>query len=122
MQPSHRTIPPASDAISTSDGVFKGTRYRLYVPKAGNATNALPLGVYTHGGGFVLEDLEAEDVLCRAFAEQANTILLSVDYRLAPEHKHPVQLQDTMTLLEWVYGCRLLKRAFDSHADIYSDS
>jgi hypothetical protein len=55
-----------------------------------------------HGGGYILGDLESEDILCRAFSEQTNSIPVSVDYRLAPEHKHPTQLQDSLAVFEWV--------------------
>lgn len=94
--------PCASDAVSVSDGIVQGVRYRVYTPKPIKEKIPLPLGVFTHGGGFILGDLDAEDVLCRAFCEKANTVLVSVDYRLAPEHEHPTQLKDTMTVIEWV--------------------
>lgn len=55
-----------------------------------------------HGGGFILGGLDSEDMLCRAFSEQSMTILVSLDYRLAPEHKHPAQLKDSKTVFEWV--------------------
>lgn len=94
--------PPASDKVAVSNGTVQGIGYRIYTPKTAQATNPLPLGVFMHGGGFILGDLDAEDVLCRAFSEQAGTILVSVDYHLAPEHKHPAQLKDTLTVVEWV--------------------
>lgn len=55
-----------------------------------------------HGGGYILGDLESEDALCRTFSEQTSSILISVEYRLAPEHKHPAQLKDSLTVFEWV--------------------
>ncbi|KAF7121638.1 hypothetical protein CNMCM5793_009109 [Aspergillus hiratsukae] len=93
--------PPAPDAVSVMNGSHEGIKYRVYFPK--NAGKLLPVGVYTHGGGFVLGDLDTEDMLCQAFVEQAETILVSVDYRLAPEHPHPAQLNDTIKILEWAH-------------------
>jgi versiconal hemiacetal acetate esterase len=92
--------PPAPDAVSVMNGSHEGIKYRVYFPK--NASKLLPVGVYAHGGGLVLGDLDTEDMLCQAFVEQAETILVSVDYRLAPEHPHPAQLDDTIKILEWV--------------------
>lgn len=94
--------PPASDKVGMSNGAVQGVRYRIYTPKTAKATNPLPLGVFMHGGGFILGDLDAEDVLCRAFSEEADTILVSVDYCLAPEHEHSARLKDTLTVVEWV--------------------
>lgn len=94
--------PSASDEVGVSNGAVQGVRYRIYTPKTAKATNPLPLGVFMHGGGFILGDLDTEDVLCRAFSEQADTILINIDYHLAPEHKHPAQLKDTLTVVEWV--------------------
>ncbi|KAJ5811729.1 hypothetical protein N7474_008030 [Penicillium riverlandense] len=96
--------PLPSDAVAVTNGNVQGVGYRIYTPQSGKTMGPLPLGVFMHGGGFILGDLDAEDFLCREFAEKAGTILISVDYRLAPEHEHPVQLQDTMTIIEWAYA------------------
>lgn len=91
-----------TDAVVVTNGNAQGVGYRIYTPQSGTTSGPLPLGVFTHGGGYILGDLDAEDFLCREFAEKAGTILISVDYRLAPEHEHPAQLKDTMTIIEWV--------------------
>ena len=70
---------------------------RLYHP--GGA--ARPLLVYLHGGGWVIGDLEIQDGLCRNLANRAGSAVLSVDYRLAPEHPYPAALDDTWAALEW---------------------
>ena len=96
------TYPAPSEGMQVTDGNVDGTRYRIYRPATATSTNTLPIGLFMHGGGFVLGDLDSEDMLCRTFSEQSNTILVSVDYCLAPEYKHPAQIEDVLTVLEWV--------------------
>lgn len=100
--------PKPSDAVSTRDALYEGIKYRLYSPRGVTkaAEVGLPVGVYFHGGGFVLGDLDTEDGLCRAIAEGAGALIVSVDYRLAPASKAPAQLQDAIKLFEWVWFLR----------------
>ncbi|KAF3392287.1 Versiconal hemiacetal acetate esterase [Talaromyces pinophilus] len=84
--------------------IARSVPYRIYCPVNATSTGPLPIGVYMHGGGYILGGLESEDILCRAFSEQTNSIPVSVDYRLAPEHKHPTQLQDSLAVFEWAYA------------------
>lgn len=72
---------------------------RLYTPKTLSESSALLL--YFHGGGNVIGDLDAYDVLCGDFAEQLNIRVLSVDYRLAPEHKFPAAAKDAFAAYAW---------------------
>ena len=67
-------------------------RLRLYHPGG----TVAPLVVYLHGGGFVIGDLDTQDGLCRAIVNRAGCALLSVDYRLAPEHPYPAALDDAI--------------------------
>lgn len=71
---------------------------RAYRP---SETNDLPVLVFLHGGGFVLGDLDSHDNVCSALANRAEALVLSVDYRLAPEHPFPAALQDSYAALEW---------------------
>src|SRR5262245_26037437 len=61
---------------------------RMYTPVAAGG-EALAAIVFYHGGGFVVGDLESYDSVCRALANESGCRVLSVDYRLAPEHKFP---------------------------------
>jgi acetyl esterase len=70
---------------------------RLYRPRA--ATGALL--VFFHGGGFVAGDLDTHDVPCRFLAERSGAAVLSVDYRLAPEHRFPAAVDDALAAFAW---------------------
>jgi len=71
---------------------------RLYRPAAG----ALPVALFLHGGGWVLNDLDTHDRLCRRIARRSGWLLASLDYRRAPEHKHPAALQDAQLAYRWL--------------------
>jgi acetyl esterase len=73
---------------------------RVYTPHAavGEAHGVL---VWLHGGGWVIGDLDTADATCRALANRAGCVVVSVDYRLAPEHPAPAALDDCMTALAW---------------------
>lgn len=74
---------------------------RNYTPVAA-AAEALPTLVFYHGGGFVIGDLETHDGLCRLIANEAGVRVISVDYRLAPEHKFPAAADDAYAALAFV--------------------
>jgi acetyl esterase len=74
---------------------------RLYVPPLPVADAAAPLLVYYHGGGWVIGDLDMYDDLCRLIAVASGAMVLSVDYRLAPEHPFPQPLEDAFAAFEW---------------------
>jgi acetyl esterase len=70
---------------------------RLYRP----AGDGLPLLVYFHGGGWVLGGLGTHDAVCRSLANAAGCAVLSVDYRLAPEHRYPAAVDDCYAATVW---------------------
>jgi acetyl esterase len=74
---------------------------RIYWPPVAEHSN-LPLVVFYHGGGFALGDLDTHDPVARAHAVGAEAIVVSVDYRLAPEHPFPAGLNDCWAALQWV--------------------
>jgi acetyl esterase len=73
---------------------------RLYVPP-GLPAEPLPLLVYYHGGGWVIGDLETHDSPCRFLATHAGAAVLSIDYRLAPEHPFPAAVEDAWAAYAW---------------------
>ena len=73
---------------------------RIYTPQASPV--ALPIIIYFHGGGWVLGNLHSHDNLCRTLAAKTSAIVVSVDYRLAPENPFPAALDDAVTALHWV--------------------
>jgi acetyl esterase len=75
-------------------------RARIYAPSAEG--RPLPALVWFHGGGFVLGSIESHHEVCRELARQAGVIVLSVDYRLAPEHPFPAGLEDAIAATRWV--------------------
>ena len=76
---------------------------RLYRPTRLRAANGLAPGlVFFHGGGWVIGDLDSHDVVCRKLAFEGELIVISVDYRLAPEHKFPAGMEDAVTATQWV--------------------
>jgi len=75
---------------------------RLYQP-IGVAADA-PLLLYFHGGGFVVSDLDTHEALCIRLADAGRMRVLSAEYRLAPEHRYPAQLDDAMAVTRWMLG------------------
>ncbi|HVG27914.1 MAG TPA: alpha/beta hydrolase [Acidobacteriaceae bacterium] len=74
---------------------------RLY---ADDAPSPRPALVYLHGGGFVLGDLDTHDTLCRAIAKLSGALVLSVAYRLAPEHRFPAAVDDAHAVTLWAFN------------------
>ena len=74
---------------------------RIYWPPVAEHSD-LPVVVFYHGGGFALGDLETHDPVARAHAVGAEAIVVSVDYRLAPEHPFPAGVDDCWAALQWV--------------------
>jgi acetyl esterase len=73
-------------------------RLRLYRPRAGR----LPLALFLHGGGWTFNDVDTHDELCRRLALRSGWLLASLDYRRAPEHRHPAPLEDAHLAYRWL--------------------
>ena len=86
-----RTIPGPDGAIPV----------RVYTPLGVAPDPAPPLLVYYHGGGWVVGSLQSHDPECRALANAAGAVVMSVDYRLAPEHTFPAPVDDCWAACQW---------------------
>jgi acetyl esterase len=76
---------------------------RLHTPVRLRKTNGLaPCLVFFHGGGWVIGNLDSHDVVCRKLADEGELIVVSVDYRLAPEHKFPAAVEDAIAATKWI--------------------
>ncbi len=73
---------------------------RMYTPRRGRLPR--PVLVWFHGGGFVVGDLFSADATCRALANRSGAVVVSVDYRLAPEHPPPAAVEDCVAATRWV--------------------
>ncbi|OIN93131.1 MAG: alpha/beta hydrolase [Comamonadaceae bacterium CG1_02_60_18] len=77
---------------------------RLYAPALPDASPApWPVLVYLHGGGFTIGSIATHDVLCRSLCHLAQCAVLSVGYRLAPEHRFPTAFEDCWDALQWLH-------------------
>lgn len=95
--PAHKLQRVEELAIPVRDG--SRIAARLYAPVAGEA---LPVLVYFHGGGFTVGSVATHDSLCRHLSHLAQCAVVSVDYRLAPEHKFPTAVFDAWDAVQWL--------------------
>jgi acetyl esterase/lipase len=90
----------------TVEGPASPIGIRIYWPPtdpgSGSASAAWPVVMYFHGGGFVIGDLDTHDGVCRQHAVGADAVVVSVDYRLAPEHPYPAAVEDAWAATLWV--------------------
>jgi acetyl esterase len=95
-----------ADVASVEDRMVPGPAgdipVRLYIPEGAAAAGPGPVLVYFHGGGWVIGNIETHDAAVRALAARSGITVVSVDYRLAPEHPYPAPLDDCVAAVEWV--------------------
>ena len=96
---------PDMMAVGTeaAPGPARPVPVRHYTPYAGGVEPAPGL-VFFHGGGFVTSSLDTHDALCRTLAARARVRVVSVDYRLAPEHPFPAAYEDALAAYDWIAG------------------
>jgi acetyl esterase len=92
--------PPSTPVLHEQDVDAGGVPVRVYRPREG----VLPAYVFLHGGGWWLGTLDECDALCRLRAELLGCVMISVDYRLAPEHPFPTPLDDCWAAVQWVFA------------------
>lgn len=81
---------------------------RSYKPKPmrgskSSAAEPAPALLYLHGGGWTIGDLDTHDTLCRALCNESGCQVFAVDYRMGPEHKFPVAVEDTLAAWQWLH-------------------
>jgi acetyl esterase len=94
----HVAVPTTDLTIPGPDGPLRARHYRPGVAEAA------PLLLFFHGGGFVVGDIESHDGLCRMICRDASVHVVSVDYRLAPEHRAPAAVDDCVAAYRWARG------------------
>ena len=95
-------LDPAPVAVTRDVVGPGGVPLRLYRGAGTDAAAMLPALVYFHGGGWVIGDLDSHDSVCRHLANAARCAVVSVDYRLAPDHKFPAAVDDCFAATSWV--------------------
>lgn len=101
-----RRVPAANldDVASADDRVIPGpdgdVPVRIYRPHGDSGPR--PAVVFCHGGGFVICDLDSHDGFCRAMSRHTGTVVVAVDYRLAPEHRAPAAVRDSYAAFCWM--------------------
>lgn len=92
---------PSTESVHEIRDVQAGSiPCRLYRP---SAKTDIGLLVFFHGGGWVIGDLNSHDGVCRSLANKSGHAVLSVDYRLAPEHKFPAAFDDCVAAVKWAF-------------------
>ena len=98
--------PAFQDDVAAREVSIGSCTGRLYSPAAPTAPAALPAVILYHGGGFWMAGGQTmrtlADPLCRLLAAHLGAVVLTVDYRLAPEHKYPVPVEDCVAALRWI--------------------
>ena len=90
---------PRPDTITVADIMANGVPARVFTPKSKGPHAGV---IYGHGGGFVLGGPDTHDDMCAEMAAGANCVVVLTDYRLAPEHPHPAQLEDSLKVWRWM--------------------
>jgi acetyl esterase len=94
---------PAENPVPAEDRSVPGPAgeipVRIYRP---TSSLALPVVVYFHGGGFVIGDISTHDTVCQRLSGEVPAVVVSVDYRLAPEHRFPAAVEDCEAATRWV--------------------
>ena len=97
--------PPHPPGVRAADETIAGVPCRRYTP---SAPRAGVTALYFHGGGFIVGGLHSHDSICAELAEAAQLVMIAVDYRLVPEHRHPAAYDDCAAVFDAVPGRKLL--------------
>jgi acetyl esterase len=94
-----QVVPVASVQDAQVDGATGRLKARIYRPEG---AGPFPTVAFFHGGGWVIGDLDTHDNMCRDICRGAQAVVVSVDYRLAPEHPFPAGVEDAVAATRWV--------------------
>lgn len=127
-----KAIDPLKDLYKTIDHKFYNGDYevptRIYIPdKTVNAgknmeLNTFPVLLFFHGGGFVTESVETYNRVCWNLAQSTHHVVVSVDYRLAPEHRFPVGLEDCYAVMRAIFCERAILNVDPQRITVIGDS
>ena len=98
-----RAIDPAvaaEDVLVPGPDRSPDVRIRVYRPR--DVAGALPCLYWIHGGGMVVGSIDGDDPICERYVREVGCTVVSVEYRLAPEHRYPAQVEDCYAGLVWV--------------------
>ena len=104
MDRSSAMASPTRPGIEARDSAFEGpgSAIPIRIYRRADLAPHAPAIVYFHGGGFVIGSLASHDGVCRTLADEARAVVVSVDYRLAPEHPWPAAPDDAFAAYRWV--------------------
>lgn len=102
---------PAEVAAEDRTLSLPGRRIAIRIYRPENAPGPLPVILYYHGGSWMFGDLDSHDLPTARLAAITGAAIVSVDYRLAPEHKHPAALDDAWESLHWAIDAAEIGRA-----------
>jgi acetyl esterase len=101
-QPDPPEVAVSRDLAATGPG--GDIPLRLFRPLGSSPQQVLPVLVYYHGGGWVIGNRDSHDVLCRQLANASGCAIVSVDYRMGPEHRFPAAVDDAVAAARWVHA------------------
>ncbi len=113
------TLPVARVENRTIPGPAGEIPVRIYWP---NAEGVRPAIVYYHGGGHVIGSLDSHDLVARNLCGGAEAVVVSVDYRMGPEHRFPAAVEDSFAALEWVHANAASLGADPDRLGVHGDS
>lgn len=94
-----REVPSSQHNVAVKIRCYKP---KTYQSSTHNQDQSLPVLLWIHGGGFISGDSKSNDTVCENFSLKCNCIVVSVDYRLTPQHPYPAGFDDCYTVLEWL--------------------
>ncbi|KAN0120135.1 Alpha/Beta hydrolase fold [Hyaloscypha variabilis] len=115
------TFPSPDASVTTKDLTIRpGLQVRIYTPE--NYKGDRPVCVFYHGGGWAMGDLDGEDIQVRKICRDAGVVIVSVDYRLAPQHPYPAPLEDCVFAYNWALENTKMLRTTSGVAAVYGTS